>query len=65
MQALSHTNIANVNEPLLALAIRTISICIALPKVAKASTIVTVARRCRWHFHLKMLPMETRANGPK
>jgi hypothetical protein len=41
---------------------RIISIWVASPKVAKASTIVTVVCCCRWHFHLKMLPMETHLN---
>jgi len=44
---------------LLALAIRNISIWVASPKVAKASTIVTVSCQCRWHFCLKISPMET------
>jgi hypothetical protein len=51
-------NVSDIVPSLLALAIRIISICVALPKVAKASTIVTVVCRCHWHFHLKNI-----ANG--
>ncbi len=39
---------------------RIISIWIVLPKVAKASSIVTVEFRWHWHFCLKMSPIETR-----
>jgi hypothetical protein len=34
---------------LLTLANRNDPICVVSPKVAKASTMVTVACRCRWH----------------
>jgi len=29
-------------------------ICVTQPKVAKASTIVSVTCRCRWHYHDKL-----------
>jgi hypothetical protein len=42
----------------LALANRNDPICVALPKKANASTIVTLTCRCHQHFHLKNI-----ANG--
>jgi len=39
----------------LTLAIRNVPISVALPKVAKASTIVTVACCCCWHYCLKYI----------
>ncbi len=48
-----------MSPSLLALAIRIISICVMLLKVAKASIIVTFVCHSRRHFHLKMSPMET------
>jgi hypothetical protein len=36
---------------------RNVLICVALPKVAKASTIVSVVCRCCWHYQAKTLPM--------
>ena len=44
------TNVDNVNDPLLTLANRNNPICVALPKVAKASTVVTVVCHCRPQF---------------
>jgi len=41
---------------------RIISISVVSPKVAKASTIVTVACHWYWCFRLKMSPIETRLN---
>jgi hypothetical protein len=38
---------------------RIISIWVMSPKVAEASTIVTVMFCCRWHFCLKISPLET------
>ncbi len=40
---------------LLTLANRKDAISVVLPKVAKASTIVTVACHCRWRYHLKYI----------
>ncbi len=37
------------------------SICVAPPKVAKTSLVVTVRCRCRLHYHAKTLPMEQHA----
>jgi hypothetical protein len=34
-------------------------IYVALPKVAKAGTIVTVACQCCWHYLAKTLPVKT------
>ncbi len=45
--------------------VRIISIWVASPKVTKASTIVTVACHCHWHFCLRMLPMETQLKLPQ
>ncbi len=46
----------NVVAPyLLTLANRKDAISVVLPKVAKASTIVTVACHCRWCYHLKYI----------
>jgi hypothetical protein len=53
-QQLQHVTFTTV----LALANKTDPICVVLPKVDKASTIVTAACCCRWNFHLKTLPME-------
>jgi hypothetical protein len=41
--------LANGNDPM----------CVVLPKVAKASTVVTIACICRWHFHCKNFTNET------
>jgi hypothetical protein len=37
-------------------------ICVVLPKVTKANTIVTVMCCCHWHFHAQTLPVDTSLN---
>jgi hypothetical protein len=46
-----------------ALANRYDPICVAAPKVAKASTVVTVACCCRWHFQPKNFANRNTALG--
>jgi len=47
---------------ILALANRDDPICVALPKLVKASTTVTVVCRCHWNFYLKTSPLDTQLN---